>query len=216
MSNNIFQFGDTYWLQIDGTATGVSPSCVYATIYFAQFEEDIVKKYPEIVFYRRYIDDVLIIWVPKGINDTDRWTAFQIEFNSFGKLRWEFSKRLQEINFLDLQITIKRNGKLSTRIYEKEENCYLYLPATSSHPPGNLKSLVYGMVHRTLRLTSEVCDQKQELQLLIIRLTARGYAKSLILQIINKAYQQISQSTLNNQNKQHTDPSNNTCFLHLL
>jgi hypothetical protein len=35
MNNNIFQFGDTYWLQIDGTAMGVSPSCVYATIYFA-------------------------------------------------------------------------------------------------------------------------------------------------------------------------------------
>jgi hypothetical protein len=213
MTNNLFQFGDTYWLQTDGTAMGVSPSCVYATIYFAQFEEDIVKKYPEIVFYRRYIDDVFIIWLPLGNNDTYRWNTFQKEFNSFGKLRWEFTKRQHEINFLDLQITIKSNGKIATRIYEKAENCYLYLPATSSHPPGNLKSLVFGMVHRTLRLTSELHHQKQELQRLLLRLTARGYAKSLILQTINKAYQQISQSVKHN-NTLSVD-CNKNCFFHL-
>jgi hypothetical protein len=45
MTNNVIQFGDTYWLQDGGTAMGVSPSCVYATQYFAKFEEDLCQRY---------------------------------------------------------------------------------------------------------------------------------------------------------------------------
>jgi hypothetical protein len=56
MRNNIFQFGDTYWLQLKGAAMGVSPSCMYATLYFAAHEEALLIKYPELRIYKRYID----------------------------------------------------------------------------------------------------------------------------------------------------------------
>lgn len=153
MKNNLFQFGDTYWLQTDGTAMGVSPSCCYATIYYAAHEEFLIKKYPEILFYRRYIDDVFGIWSPKSVDDDLRWSSFTKDLNLCGKLRWEASERSTTINFLDLVITIEENLKLSTRIYEKVDNLYLYLPANSAHSPGNLKGLIYGMVFRTLYLT---------------------------------------------------------------
>ncbi len=39
MSNNVFQFDNTYWLQLCGTAMGTSSACMYATIYYSYHEE---------------------------------------------------------------------------------------------------------------------------------------------------------------------------------
>ena len=63
MKNNIFMFGDTYWLQKTGTAMGTPavPDC--ATLYFAIWEIEIIQKYPELnQLYSRYIDDGFGIW----------------------------------------------------------------------------------------------------------------------------------------------------------
>jgi hypothetical protein len=116
MTNNIFQFRDTFWLQIDGTAMGVSPSCTYATLNYAAHEQWLQSQYPEIIFYRRYIDYVFAIWQPKLPNDLEQWTLFQQDLNICGKLRWEATKQVESINFLDIQITIKSNRTLSTRL----------------------------------------------------------------------------------------------------
>jgi hypothetical protein len=38
MNNNIFSFGDTFWLQLTCTAMGMPAACSYATITFGQHE----------------------------------------------------------------------------------------------------------------------------------------------------------------------------------
>ena len=46
MKNNHFQFGDTDWLQLVGTAMGTPMACIYATIYFAWKEmTDIIPRF---------------------------------------------------------------------------------------------------------------------------------------------------------------------------
>jgi hypothetical protein len=212
MKNNLFQFGNTFWLQLNGTAMGVSPSCVYATLYYAVHEAYFITKYPELQFYKRYIDDVIGIWIPKTDSDNQRWQEFQQDMNNFGQLRWDFSSRQLTINFLDLTLTINKKGIITTKIYEKAENLYLYLPATSCRPFNNIKGLIYGMVYRTIRLTSSRDDQTRELQNLVKRLTARGYQQSLLVKIINETYQRLATPPSRTSDLTNSDPPQKVCF----
>ena len=63
--NNLFKFGDTFWRQKSGTAMGTPPAPPYATIFYALHENDMLPRWSErVVFYKRFIDDVLGIWLP--------------------------------------------------------------------------------------------------------------------------------------------------------
>jgi hypothetical protein len=65
MRNNIFWFGDTYFLQKSGTAMGAPPACMYATLYFFIHEKELIDRYRHaFLYYKRYIDDIFIVLDP--------------------------------------------------------------------------------------------------------------------------------------------------------
>jgi hypothetical protein len=189
MNHMIFQFGDTYWHQLTGTAMGTPPAPMYATIYFAIHEAAILSEFPEVnTLYKRYIDDVLGVWIPDPTkNDHQRWLEFQGRMNTFGKLRWEFTERSREAVFLDLTIYIGDDQCLQTELYEKRLNLYLYLPPHSTHPKGVLKGLVFGSVLRIYRLNSKQETCRVHTEKLYYRLRARGYKAKDLQEIFSKA-----------------------------
>ena len=65
MNNCIFKFGDTFWLQREGTAMGTPCACIYAILFFAYFERTLLlQKYKNnLLLYKRQIDDILGIWI---------------------------------------------------------------------------------------------------------------------------------------------------------
>ncbi len=64
MSHNVFQFGDTWWVQLTGTAMGAPPTPCYATLYFAIHElRCILDQYGKyLLFYRRFLDNIFGAW----------------------------------------------------------------------------------------------------------------------------------------------------------
>jgi hypothetical protein len=192
MKNNVFKFEDTYWLQLTGTAMGTPPAPMYATLYFAIKELSAsfqsFEKY--LLFYKRYLDDIFGIWIcdDDPVQDAAAWYNFQQEMNDFGQLRWEFSERTREVNFLDLTLSIKDDdGLISTRLFEKKLNLYLYLPPLSAHPPGVLRGLIYGMILRIYRLTSDPTQCETMVKTFFGRLLARGYSPDRIRPIFHQA-----------------------------
>ena len=201
MNNNVFSFGDTSWLQTAGTAMGTPPAPTWATIYFCIWEIVIIPEFPELVYYRRYIDDGFGAWVPNPLVDnTARLALFCRRMQSFGlaheffltnptlhPLQWTFSELAPTAVFLDLFISIDSNGCISTKIYEKDLNLYLYIPPHSCHSKGVIKGVIFGMVHRARTLCTHATDRISFLSNCYHRLIARGYTSAIIRPLFKTA-----------------------------
>ena len=175
MKNNLFTFNGEVYHQLTGTAMGTAPAPAYATLYFWIHENMILAPFLQgpLYFYGRYIDDIVGAW--NITNSLDTWTHFKEQMNTFGSLRWEFSELSNTVDFLDTRLSI-HEGKLSTCMFEKELNLHLYLPASSSHPPGALYSLVVGMLLRINFICSNDTDKKNFSTKFAQRLLHRGYS----------------------------------------
>jgi hypothetical protein len=206
MEHNIFQFGDTHFVQLTGTAMGTPPAPPYATLYFYIHEQSILPMFPEIIAYGRLIDDGLGLWCPMEQNSDDedcrRFELFQEQIQSFGILQWEFSDRTLSTEFLELELNIDKNGALSTRLYEKALNLYLYLPPHSAHPPGVLKGLIYGRIFQIFDLTMKETDRTDLVQALFRRLCARGYSAAWLRPLFYSSLHSVCAKTINQKNNE--------------
>jgi len=225
MRHNIFQFSDTYWKQLSGTAMGTPPACMWATLFFHSHEELLRSTHTEfLIDWARYIDDGIGVW---------NWTGTPeciAAFESFSQrlqlhhLQWVVSKPTTCVNYLDITLSIK-DGRVTSTLFEKSLHLYLYLPRASAHPPGVLKGLIAGGLLRIIRLTSNPATRKRHVQQFYQRLLARGYARAHLLPIFDKyitKYSSITTTTTAAQTPAAGTPtapaddkSKNTIFLHL-
>ena len=79
MTNNVLQFGDTYWLHKVGTAMGEPSSPPWYTIFFGIHKETVLAQFVDrLQLYHRFIDNVLGIWLvdPNPAEYHQQWTVF--------------------------------------------------------------------------------------------------------------------------------------------
>jgi hypothetical protein len=126
MNNNIFTFGDSFWIQLQGTAMGTPTAPLYSIITYGFHENNhILNQYSSNLFYyKRYIDDIFGIWVDTPLNT---WNNFKSDLDSFGLLQWNVENLTHSTTFLDLQIEISQDT-IVTKTFQKELNHYLYIP----------------------------------------------------------------------------------------
>ena len=216
MRHCIFKFGNTWWLQNISTAMGTPVACMYAILFFAYFERTIIlcKYLKKIIFYKRQIDDVLGIWIDHP-DDPNAWQNFKFDMDNACKLEWTYVERTSSVNFLDLTITIEPNGSLSTKTFQKSMNLFLYIPPHSAHPPGLMKSLVFGLLQTYFRQNSNYSDFLKMTTLLFQRLINRGHLHNNLVELFTSAIESI-ESNANDPfvNPPPTTSSENRLFLH--
>jgi len=185
MTNNVFQFDNTYWLQLSGTAMGTSCACLYATIFWGYIErKKILPKWkPLLPYLKRFIDDKLGIW----IGSDSEFESFKADLNTHGSVSWITSCLQTSVDFLDLTISLDDNGGLRFKTYQKAFNLYLYIPPSSAHPPGVLKSIIFGNLRRYWQQNTSLQDYVAIARQFAERLEARGHARSTIDELFMEA-----------------------------
>ena len=193
MQYSYFHFGDTTWKQLKGGAMGAPPVPTVAQIYFGTLEELFLVAYMDslqnIIYYKRYIDDVFGIWrIRNPTSNTTTWTSFKQALNNPQyKLEWEFSELTDRVDFMDLTVSITPHNRIITTLFEKPTNLHLYIPSHSCHPPGLLSGIIYGTLFRIYTLCTEEEDKTNRTRQFLHRLQMRGYQRDTILPLFREA-----------------------------
>jgi hypothetical protein len=212
MQNNIFTFANSYWLQTTGTAMGTPVACTYATITFGHFENTVLLSTFKwhLLFFKRYIDDIIGIWIPPNDNDPGPWDYFKTKLNEWGNLRWKIEEPSKRTVFLDLEIQLE-NTTITTKTYQKDMNLYLYIPPSSAHPPSCFKGLITGELRRYWTQNNPK-DYQTILHKFIERLTERGHTIEAIEPILHQAALSISAPRITTTKDKKSDE--NTLYIH--
>lgn len=185
MDHNHFSFSDTNWKQLKGTAMGTACAPCFASIFLGAIETPIIQSFQNhIRLVKRFIDDKFLLWNYRNDPHSFKHFIAQLTRNS----GFEFTYVIHEhpVEYMDLCI-LRDGHHYETKTYEKKLNLFLYLPATSAHPPGQLKSLVFGRIKKYRTQNDRKTDLQYQCQNLFDRLKARGYRTSVLMPIFKEA-----------------------------
>ncbi len=164
--NNIFEFNNKYYNQINGLIMGVICGPSIANLYLYILE---IKWYNlnNPLVYKRFIDDIFYV----NIGELDLEKFFEI----FDYLKLNIVKE-KIVNFLDLNISIDNHTKkFTTSLYIKPTNTFQYLTPSSNHPTHIYNNIPKSLFIRNLRICSKRSDFYFFSRKTINELMKRGY-----------------------------------------
>lgn len=183
MKQNYFRFNNQYYHQKQGLAMGSPLSPLMAELFMDNFECKYIVNEPNILFYYRYVDDVIICW--KGtVRQIHSFVNRLNTIHSKIKFKLELESD-QSLNFLDLTITRVHN-KLDFQIYRKPTHTDTTIPASSCHPLQHKLAAFRSYVHRLLSVPLSTDSYVKELNILYQIAMSNGYSKTIIDNLIKK------------------------------
>jgi hypothetical protein len=71
---------------------GTPTTCSYATVSYGHFENmEVLTIFKQnLIYYKRYIDDIFGIWVPPPHNKEDTWNTFKEKLIGWAQLKLSF------------------------------------------------------------------------------------------------------------------------------
>ncbi len=187
LAHNHFQFNDTMYHQIQGTAMGTKMAPAYANIFMSELEENLLDKYhTKPLVWKRYIDDVLCLW--QG-NEEQLKLFIDYLNQSHPTIKFTYEHSKTNIDFLDLTIykgkRYHSTSILDVKPFFKKTNKFQYLHYTSSHPSRTFSSIIKGELTRLLRACSDEQEFLTVKKKLVTAFTDRGYPYRLVNRVCN-------------------------------
>ncbi|CAH2284021.1 Hypothetical predicted protein, partial [Pelobates cultripes] len=137
-----------------------------------------------LALYRRFIDDILIVW-KGGWDEVEDFMA-HINDNQWG-LSFTYKKHKSTIEFLDLTL-IGTISSIVTKTFQKSVDVNGYLHAMSGHHPTWIQNIPLGQFTRIRRNCSYVSDYEKESLVLSRRFVEKSYPLNNILQAYLKGH----------------------------
>ena len=119
---NYFEFNDTVYHQVSGTAMGTKMAPNYANIFMGHLEKQLLNLHPvKPTLWLRYIDDIFCIY-PGNENEANNFLLFLNSYHHSIKFTADISNH--SVNFLDVTVLVNDQGKLTTTVYRKPTDTY--------------------------------------------------------------------------------------------
>lgn len=150
------------------------------------------------LFYRRFLDDIFMIWNHDKASLLDFISKFNCLHQSI-KFTHDISQ--DTINFLDVTLQVHGNS-LATTVYKKPTDRQQYLHFDSNHPRHCKVGIPYSQAYRYRRICSDVQEFDRNSQNLKNILLNQNYPENIIDDAINRARQTDRQSALSKANSQ--------------
>jgi hypothetical protein len=183
------EYNNSAYQQKSGIAMGTNSAVSLANIYMGHLIDPLLENHPNVLFYRRFIDDLFILW-----NGTDaQWLTLKCEINNVDdQILIDFSNESTSdlstnVVFLDLNIGIcPITNRFRTSIYQKPLNKYFYITPTSHHVPHTFSGFIKGELTRYARLSTSPISYHHTKLLFYQRLVKRGYSRLFLNTIFTK------------------------------
>lgn len=174
-------------------------------LFLAQWEEESVYKHtpPELLLYKRYTDDVIIVW--RG--SKGKRIIFLDGLNQNARnilLTWDISKTT--ISYLDLEI-IQIDNKLITKTYFKSVDRNSYLSIESCHHKNWLYDIPKGQMLRLRLNCTNVIDYTEQPTKVGQRFINKGYDRRFIEETTKEILEMEKSAQINDKERinQQTD-----------
>jgi len=151
----------------------ISP--VFSEIFLQTLESEIVLGHPDILFYKRYVDDVYAVIKSSSKQDI---LASLNGFHPNIQFTCE-SEQDNQLPFLDVLAIRKDDGSIRRRVYRKSTHTGRYLNFGSYHHKSHKISVIDSLMYRAFIISDpEYLDE--ELLHIMRNLSSNGYPKHLI------------------------------------
>ena len=207
---NTFEFNNRFYLQKFGTAMGSKLAPAYANTFMGKLEKEILDTSPLLpTYYRRFIDDIFMVW-PHSLEDLQKFITHMNNANNSIQFTHEFSQ--EEIVFLDVVVykdSTNSNSTLHTRTHIKPTNKQLYVREDSYHPPGTCKGVAVGEAIRFLKTNSKKAHFHKMILQHKRNLTRRGYDTTKTNRLLKEIkFTQRAKRALKTNNDKHSKHTN--------
>ena len=176
LESTCFTFQGRYFEQQEGAAMGSPISPIVANLYMERFEKKTISSSPHPPYLcKRFVDDTFTI-----IKSSEK-TGFLEHLNTIDPNIQFTSDECREdgsMPFLDILITPREDGSLSTTVYRKPTHTDLYLQWGSNHTVSSKYSVVGALHHRPKTTCSslELLQQEDHLKQALTRCNYPAWA----------------------------------------
>lgn len=204
LSRNYFLFGQDFYLQKMGVAMGAAFAPDFANLFLGMLEERYIYANNifsnNILFYKRYIDDCLLVWQ----GSEQLLNSFLLYMNCLhNTIKFNMECDPHKVSFLDTWV-IFENNSIHTSLYVKPTDKNSILHASSFHPSSLKQGLPYSQFLRVRRICSDDNDFQTESEKMYTQFLDRGYGRKTLDQALTKVNQTHMGTLTSKKKKEHS------------